>query len=393
MNEISDTNINKNNDNNHDCNKPAIMIVDDDDFVLQITGLILEDEGYRVELCTSGKEAIDKIHKDIKAVVLDISMPDITGFQTFEKIKEKNPYVPIIFHTGFVTKMEDRKDIRRHFRPHAYVLKGCDPEQLLDTVASAVDSYGNILKNVKFNEELSKRNKEIDELNKDLEEKVKSRVNEIERINRLKKYLSPQIVDTVISKGAEICLKNSRKLLTILFSDLKGFTAMSENLEPEDTMNLINEYLSEMTKLIFKYGGTIDKFMGDGILAFFGDPLECKEHAEKAVRSAIDMKNEANLLRPKWEELGGHFDLNIGISTGYVTVGNIGPRERMEYTVIGKNVNLAQRLQSEAKENQILISQRTFSHVKDIFVMERLQDLALKGIHNPVVAYNVLGTK
>ncbi len=172
-----------------------------------------------------------------------------------------------------------------------------------------------------------------------------------------------------------------------------SITAMSENLDPEDTMNLINEYLSEMTKLIFNYGGTIDKFMGDGILAFFGDPLECKEHAEKAVRTAIDMKNEADLLRPKWEGIGGHFDLNIGICTGYVTVGNIGSRERMEYTVIGKNVNLAQRLQSEAQENQVFISQRTFSLVKDIFEIEKLQDLTLKGIQNPVVAYNVLGLR
>lgn len=137
--------------------------------------------------------------------------------------------------------------------------------------------------------------------NKYLEKKVKEQVDEIQRINKLKRYLSPQIVDTVISKGNDICLENSRKLLTIFFSDIRGFTTMTENLEPEDTVNLLNEYFSEMTKLVFKHGGTIDKFMGDGLLAFYGDPLECKDHAEKAVQTAIEMKDVVKLLQSRWK--------------------------------------------------------------------------------------------
>lgn len=138
--------------------KPIVMVVDDDYSVLKTTELILEEEGYQVELCSTGKEVVDKLNKNINAVILDIKMPDISGFQVFEEIKVKNPYVPIIFHTGSVTHRDDRRDIRRKFRPHAYVIKGSDPEQLLDTVAGAVESYGNILKNVGFNEELNRRN-------------------------------------------------------------------------------------------------------------------------------------------------------------------------------------------------------------------------------------------
>lgn len=133
--------------------------------------------------------------------------------------------------------------------------------------------------------------------------------------------------------------------------------------------------------------------MGDGILAFFGDPLEFENHAERAVRTAIEMESAVKSLQAKWVEVGGNLNVNIGISTGYVTVGNIGSNERMEYTVIGNQVNLAQRLQSAAKNGQILISQRTFSMVKDVFETDETEDLTLKGIHNPVAAYNVLGIK
>jgi class 3 adenylate cyclase len=168
---------------------------------------------------------------------------------------------------------------------------------------------------------------------------------------------------------------------------------MTENLEPEDTVHLLNEYFSEMTKLIFKHGGTIDKFMGDGILAFYGDPLECKDHAEKAVRTAIEMKDVLKLLQSRWKDMNCELHVTVGICTGYVTVGNIGSKERMEYTVIGNHVNLAQRLQSDAQTSQILINQRTFSMVKDTFETEIIQNIYLKGINKSVVAYSVLGYK
>ena len=141
--------------NSYEQQKAAVMVIDDDDSVLKTTTLILEEEGYQIEAFSTGKEAIDIFNKDIHAVVLDINMPDMTGLQVFKEIKSINPYVPIIFHTGTAAMRDERRDLRRQFRPHAYVQKG-DPEQLMDTVVSAVESYRIIVRNVKLSESLYK---------------------------------------------------------------------------------------------------------------------------------------------------------------------------------------------------------------------------------------------
>ena len=373
-------------------NEICIMLVDDDLSMLQTTALVLEEEGYDVLTCGGGKEAIDKFNDAVFAIILDINMPDISGLEVFEIVKSKNQYVPIIFHTGYNEK-EKRIDIRKHFRPHAYVVKGCDPEQLLDTVAGAVESYKNIRENIKLNEALRERNKLIEEFNRSLEEKVKRQVEEIQRTSRLKRYVSPQIAESIISSGSDKYLINARKLLTICFSDLKGFTEASESMEPEDTINLLNEYFTEMTKIIFKYGGTLDKFIGDGILVFFGDPITYNNHAERAVRMAIDMREKVRELRNHWLESGCNIDIYFGINTGYATVGNIGSEIQMNYTVIGHQVNIAHRLQMEAKPGQILITARALSEIKDMVETEEIKNVKLKGINKPIDVYNVLRFK
>ncbi|MCF6155951.1 MAG: response regulator [Candidatus Brocadia sp.] len=369
--------------------KTCIMLVDDDLSMLQTTAAVLEEEGYEVLACSGGKEAIDKFHDAVFAIVLDINMPDISGLEVFEIIKSRNPYVPIIFHTGY-DEREKRIDIRRHFRPHAYVVKGSDPEQLLDTVAGAVESCRNIRENVKLNETLRERNTLIEEFNRSLEDKVKRQVEEIQRTSRLKRYVSPQIAESIVSSGSDKYLMNARKLLTICFSDLRGFTEASESMEPEDTINLLNEYFAEMTKIIFQYGGTLDKFIGDGILVFFGDPIMYENHAERAVRMAIDMREKVRSLRNHWLKMGCNIDIYFGINTGYVTVGNIGSEIQMNYTVIGHQVNIAYRLLMEAMPGQILVTARTLSEIKDMVETEEIKQVKLKGIHKPVDVYNVL---
>lgn len=372
--------------------KRCIMLVDDDLSMLQTTTAILEDEGYDVLTCSRGKEAVDKFHDAVFTVILDINMPDISGLAVSEAIKSKNQYIPIIFYSGH-DEREKRVDIRKHFRPHAYVVKGSDPEQLLDTVAGAVGAYKNIRENVKLNEVLRERNTLIEEFNRSLEDKVKRQVEEIQRTSRLKRYVSPQIAESIISSGSDKYLTNDRKLLTICFSDLKGFTEASENMEPEDTITLLNEYFTEMTKIVFRYGGTLDKFMGDGILVFFGDPIEYANHAERAVKMAIDMRKKVQELRNHWLETGCNIDIYFGINTGYATVGNIGSEIQMNYTVIGHQVNIAHRLQMEAKPSQILITSRTLSEIKDLVETEEIKNVKLKGINKPVDVYNVLQCK
>ena len=370
--------------------KICIMLVDDDTSILQTTTVILEEEGYDVLTCSGGKQAIDKFNDSVFGVILDINMPDMSGLDVFEILKSKNHYIPIIFHTGY-DEREKRIDIRKHFRPHAYVVKGTDPEQLLDTVAGAVESYKNIVENVKLNETLKERNKLIEEFNHTLEDKVKKQVEEIQRTSRLKRYVSPQIAESIISNGSNKYLINARKLLTICFADLKGFTEASESMEPEDTINLLNEYFTEMTKIIFTYGGTLDKFIGDGILVFFGDPINFEDHAERAVRMAIEMREKTQALRKHWLEHGCNIDICFGINTGYATVGNIGSETQLSYTVIGHQVNIAHRLQLEAKAGQILISPRTLNEIKNIKLeTEEIKNVKLKGVNKPTDVYNVI---
>lgn len=370
--------------------KICIMLADDDSSILQTTATMLEEEGYDVLSCSGGKEAINKFNDTIFCVILDINMPDMSGLDVFEILKSKNQYIPIIFHTGY-DEREKRVDIRRHFRPHAYVVKGSDPEQLLDTIAGAVESYKNILENVKLNEALRERNKLIEEFNHSLEDKVTKQVEEIQRTGRLKRYVSPQIAENIISNGSEKYLISARKLLTICFADLKGFTAASENMEPEDTINLLNEFFTEMTKIIFAYEGTLDKFIGDGILVFFGDPICFDDHAERAVKMAINMRNKTHELQKHWLNHGCNIDICFGINTGYATVGNIGSPAQLSYTVIGHQVNIAHRLQLEAKAGQILIAPRTLSEMKNIKLeTEEIKNVKLKGVNKPTDAYNVI---
>ena len=373
-------------------NNVYVMLVDDDNSMLQTTTILLEEEGYKVLAYNSGKEAIDKFNDTVFVVILDITMPEMSGLEVFEIIKSKNQYIPIIFHTGLDQK-EKRTDIRRHFRPHAYVVKGSDPEQLLDTVAGAVESYKNILENVKLNETLRERNKLIEEFNRTLEEKVKKQVEEIQKTSRLKRYVSPRIAESIISNGSDKYLTTARKLLTVCFADLKGFTSASENMEPEDTVNLLNEFFTEMTSIIFKYGGTLDKFIGDGILVFFGDPIHYTDHNERSVRMAIDMRERVQSLRKHWLEKGCNIDICMGINTGYVTVGNFGSVAQMNYTVIGHQVNIAHRLQLEAKAGQILTTKQALTGLQHIIAAEEIKNVRLKGINKPMDVYNVIGYK
>ena len=208
--------------------------------------------------------------------------------------------------------------------------------------------------------------------------------------HRLKQYLSPQIVNSLISKE-EIKLVNTRKLLTIVFTDLRGFTEFSDKAEPEDVIDLLNDYLSEMTTIIFKYEGTLDKIIGDGMLVFFGDPVPMQDHAQRAVNMAIEMREKTKQLQKKWPLEEYQLNIGIGINTGYVTVGNIGSENRMDYTVIGKQVNIASRFESEARSGEIIIGKRTFETVKECVKVEEIQQITVKGLRSPISAYKLIG--
>lgn len=212
--------------------------------------------------------------------------------------------------------------------------------------------------------------------------------------HKLAKYLSPQVWQSIFTGERDVRLETQRKKLTIFFSDIKGFTELSEEMEPEGLTELLNSYFNEMSQIALKYGGTIDKFVGDSIMIFFGDPTSrgVKEDTLACVAMAIEMRKHMKILRQKWQSQGikTPLQIRIGISTGYSTVGNFGAENRMDYTIIGKEVNLASRLESLAEPGEILISYETFSLVKDKVMCRDKGEITVKGFARSVPIYQIV---
>jgi adenylate cyclase len=212
---------------------------------------------------------------------------------------------------------------------------------------------------------------------------------------KLSKYLSPQIYNSIFTGAQSVEIASSRKKLTIFFSDVVNFTETTDKLESEELTNLLNHYLTEMSRIALEFGATIDKYIGDAIMLFFGDPESkgVKEDAIAGVRMAIAMVRRMCELRSEWQELGAErpFQVRIGINTGYCTVGNFGSADRMDYTIIGNMVNMTARLQSHAEVDSILIGHETYSLVKDIVSTEEQTPIQAKGFAEPIRCYKVLG--
>jgi class 3 adenylate cyclase len=238
-------------------------------------------------------------------------------------------------------------------------------------------------------QELRSAQDELILLNRSLESKVARQVKELERYNELRRYVSPKLTEKILSSGQHFGEEHKRKLMTILFSDIRGFSQITDCLEPEEIFCLMNRYISEMTKLVHQYDGTLNKMIGDGLLVFFGDPIALEDHAQRAVLMAIDMQKKVTALRDDWQKFGHDLGVGIGINTGYVTVGSIGSDAHKDYTVLGNQVNVASRLESHAKSGQILISQRTYSHVQGDIEVEQAREIQVKGIHAPIKVYSV----
>ncbi|NJD34115.1 MAG: adenylate/guanylate cyclase domain-containing protein [Betaproteobacteria bacterium] len=212
---------------------------------------------------------------------------------------------------------------------------------------------------------------------------------------KISHYLSPQIYKSIFSGEMDVSLQTQRKKLTIFFSDIKDFTALTEGLQPEDLTALINEYFTEMSAIALKHGGTIDKFIGDAILVFFGDPntLGASEDAKACVRMAIEMQHRLAELNIQWRKRGAEtpFRVRMGINTGFCSVGNFGSADRMDYTILGAEVNLSARLQSIAPPGGIVVSYETYAHVRDLVAAHSLPAVTMKGIAREVVPYAIEG--
>ncbi len=255
----------------------------------------------------------------------------------------------------------------------------------------ALDDYARTLEK-KVDErttELREAQEKLLQFNRDLEAKVKDQVDKLKRYDELRRYFSPKLSEKILAAGNSISSTPQRKMMTVVFLDIRNFSSFTETLEPEELFQLLDTYLSEMTRIVHKYDGTLNKIIGDGMLVFFGDPIPMEDHARRAVMMAVDMQEKVSELRKEWQQYGHELGIGVGINTGYMTVGNIGSEIHKDYTVIGHPVNVAARLESFAKAGEILISQRTYNHVKDIVKADKIGEITVKGLHRRVVAYNV----
>jgi adenylate cyclase len=234
---------------------------------------------------------------------------------------------------------------------------------------------------------------DLNKLNQQLEQRVTDQVNEIERMGRLRRFLPPQVADLIVASGTEKQLESHRREITALFCDLRGFTGFSESSDPEDVMALLREYHAAIGGIINKYGGTLERYAGDGVMVVFNDPIPIDDPALQAVRMAIEMRAAIGELIERWRRLGHDIGFGIGIAHGFATLGTIGFEERFDYAAIGTVSNVASRLCDEAKPGQILISPRVLMAVEKDITVEPVGDFALKGIRRPLTAYNVLATK
>jgi len=356
-----------------------ILIVDDEPFNLDLLEQELTDQGYVTERATDGADALEKVEPfKPDVILLDYMMPRMNGIEVVERLRNDERYkaIPVIL----LTAKGSQEDKARGLDAGAddYIVKPFEPVELLARVRSMV--------------RIKRMHDSLEEWNRNLEEKVDQQVAEIERMKRLKRYLSPQIAETLL-KGDDDVFKSHRREITVVFLDLRGFTAFSDSAEPEEVMELLKSYHMEMGKLIFKYEGTLERFAGDGIMIFFNDPIRCENHTEKAVRMAAEMRTRVQELRANWHKKGYELDLGIGLAASYATLGNIGFEGRMDYGAVGNVTNLAARLSDEAKGGQILTNQKTLSRVESLVESVFVEELRLKGFHRPIGAHNVVALK
>jgi adenylate cyclase len=357
-----------------------ILVVDDTPVNVKLLADLLTVKGYDVVTAANGAEALERVAKERPGLVLlDVMMPGMSGYDVCRKIRE-NPdtaMLPVVMVTALDPLKERVKGIEAG--ADDFLTKPINQPELLARVKS-------LLRIKLLHDELA-------EWNRTLAQRVEQQLAQLDRLERLKRFFSPHLAELIVSGDAEDPLRSHRREITVVFLDLRGFTAFAETSEPEEVMGVLREYHAAMGRVILEHEGTLERFTGDGMMIFFNDPLPVPDGPERAVRMAVAMRERVDELLVKWRKRGYELDFGVGIAQGYATIGAIGFEGRMDYGAIGTVTNLAARLCGEAKPRQILIAQRLFGNVESLVEVEELGGLTLKGFSRPVPAYNVLGLK
>lgn len=366
---------------------PRILVVDDMAENVDILKTRLESRGYEVITAGDGEAALAAVRESRPdLILLDVMMPRLDGIAATKRLKADAslPFIPVIL----VTAKADAKDVIMGLDAGGddYLTKPVDQAALVARVRS-------MLRIKALHDTVEAQRAELRTLNAGLEERVAAQVAEIERMGRLRRFLAPQIAELIESSGGHNLLESHRREVTVVFCDLRGFTSFASGAEPEEVMGVLREYHAGLGALIFQFEGTLERFVGDGLMVLFNDPLPCPDAAVRAVKMAVVMRECVSELRQRWQKHGHVLGFGVGIAQGYATLGRIGFEGRFDYGAIGTVANLASRLCDEAADGQILIDQRTHTEVERIAELEPVGPLGLKGISRPVAAFNVRGLK
>lgn len=367
-----------------------ILVVDDVLDTVDIVQMRLESQGYEVVTAGDGVGALEKTHELLPdLVLLDIMMPKMDGIEVVKRLKADTslPFIPVIL----VTARADAKDVIAGLESGGddYLTKPVDHAALMARVRSMLRIKA-LHDTVQAQaQRLEKQATELAAWNKTLEDRVAAQLGEIERTGRLKQFLAPQIAETIISSGGEAILDIHRRDIVVLFCDMRGFTAFSETVEPEDVIAVLREYHNALGPLIHESEGTLSRFTGDGLMVIFNDPVPCSDPAHRAIRLAVEMRDAVASLARSWSARGYEIGFGVGVAQGYATLGPIGFEGRSDYTAHGTVVNVAARLCAEAKDGQILVTQRVAAAIGESTKFEPLGDMVLKGITRPLAVLNV----
>lgn len=365
--------------------EPArVLAVDDNAANLEILETRLRAQGYEVLTATDGEQALQRARAATPdLILLDVNMPGKDGFQVCRELKADPslPFMPIIL----VTARSDPSDIVAGLDAGGdeYITKPLDQAALVARVRSILRIKG-------LHDTVQEQAAQLEEWNRTLEQRVAAQLAEIERLGELRRFLSPQVAQLILTSGDAHLLESHRREVVVVFCDLRGFTGFAETAEPEEVMAVLRQYHEAMGELAFRHEGTVERFICDGVVVLFNDPLPCPDPAARAVRMALDMRTRVAELALGWRKQGHRLGFGVGIAQGYATLGQVGFAGRFDYTAIGPVPNLASRLCDKAADAEILISQRARTAVEDLVEAELIGDLDLKGFARPVPTYRLL---
>ena len=354
-----------------------ILVVDDTPANIKLLGDLLNARGYQVSTAVNGEEALAKVAAEKPdLVLLDVMMPGLSGYDVCRRIRSDpaTELLPVVMCTSL--------------DPHQERVKGI--EAGADDFLSKPVNQPELFARVKSSLRVKALHDELALLNANLEKRVAEQVSEIERLARLKRFVSPRVGDLILAGEVDDPLRTHRREITVVFTDLRGFTAFSETAEPEEVMGVLREYHAALGRIVLAHEGTVEHFAGDGVMILFNDPLPVEQPELAAIGMALEMRSAITGLATGWKRRGHDLGFGVGIANGYATMGAIGFDGRRDYGAIGPVTNLSARLCGEASAGQVLISQRVYGKVEERIEAEHIGELTLKGLSKPVPAYNVL---